>query len=396
MTQGTQYLIEVDLRLVGEWPYQEEELAFTFLVDGGPGITVDALDDSVVMLHRFGGTYGPARFVAVADDAATENSLWLSMLTQRGVLTRTDRLPVAIGDAGDDTKSGSFALPGFARRAFTEASRLGATNQGCLTIQLEPGGFRPDQYLTSIWSQQNGQYPVPVLFDESAEPLRLVPRKIRDALDSLAGNAPLEGLSVEFVLPNQMLQLPVDEWTVGRNALGFDYPVMVRSLERLRNRGGLEARKRWLDKWERLQRAEPGGGNSVMVRGHENLPLQTYQLQREDGPCSVFLDSPPGGGRGSQSSALVAPPRAVGEELFDEVVDAGVPVMVWPRRESLPEIQWIFDFFGHGDLRLLPKVVHQLRIQGTNARGRLPELSLMWDNPLRRPGDSPLFQHPTL
>ena len=45
------------------------------------------LGDTSVVVHRFGGTYGPARFVVAVDDAADEGirtGLWLTLSTQRG------------------------------------------------------------------------------------------------------------------------------------------------------------------------------------------------------------------------------------------------------------------------------------------------------------------------
>jgi hypothetical protein len=165
MTPGRPYLIELDLRLASsDWPYADEEFAFTFLVDGGPGITVDSLGNSTVVLHRFGGTYGPARFVAVADEWQGDHFLWLSLLTQRGIVARTDKLPVTIRGVDDDIQEeAGTALPGFAREALARAGRNDPGRQFYFMVQLEPGGFRPDHYLTTVWSQLPGDYPVTLL-----------------------------------------------------------------------------------------------------------------------------------------------------------------------------------------------------------------------------------------
>ncbi|GAA4188392.1 hypothetical protein GCM10022252_23580 [Streptosporangium oxazolinicum] len=99
MTVGQEYLVTVDLRLAepgDEWPYQEEEFAFSCMLDGGERIAVESVDDISVILHRFGGTYGPARFIVTALGDTGDHQLWLSLSTQRGATVRTDPLPVRI------------------------------------------------------------------------------------------------------------------------------------------------------------------------------------------------------------------------------------------------------------------------------------------------------------
>jgi hypothetical protein len=97
---GGSYLVTVDLVRADDsapWPYDEEEFVVGCLLDGRPLCTVRALGDAGVVLHRFGGTYGPARFVAEVDQQRTDFSgaaLWLTLTTAGGVPFYTGRLPV--------------------------------------------------------------------------------------------------------------------------------------------------------------------------------------------------------------------------------------------------------------------------------------------------------------
>src|SRR5262245_46161845 len=67
---GKTYLMTVDLRLAagagGDWPYSEEELSIYCMPETGPLFSSQPVGDGAVVLHRFGGTYGPARFLLTA------------------------------------------------------------------------------------------------------------------------------------------------------------------------------------------------------------------------------------------------------------------------------------------------------------------------------------------
>ncbi|CAL9591445.1 FxSxx-COOH system tetratricopeptide repeat protein [Streptomyces sp. enrichment culture] len=97
---GCDYLVTVDLRgplpapdgTPADWPYPEEEFTFTVTLDGAPYFDCSALGEPSVVLHRFGGTYGPARFrVSVGADTGPA-SLWLTVSNQWGVPVRKAEL----------------------------------------------------------------------------------------------------------------------------------------------------------------------------------------------------------------------------------------------------------------------------------------------------------------
>ncbi|MEU4085573.1 FxSxx-COOH system tetratricopeptide repeat protein [Streptomyces aureus] len=93
------YLVTVDLRGPlteddgdGEWPYPEEEFTFTVALDGSPHFVCAALDEPSVVLHRFGGTYGPAGFRVTAGAVPGPAALWLTVTNQWGVPVRKAEL----------------------------------------------------------------------------------------------------------------------------------------------------------------------------------------------------------------------------------------------------------------------------------------------------------------
>ncbi|MFF5754875.1 FxSxx-COOH system tetratricopeptide repeat protein [Streptomyces longwoodensis] len=100
------YLVTVDLRgplpspdgTASSWPYPEEELTFTVALEGSPFFVCAALDEPRVVLHRFGGTYGPARFSVSTGHENGAASLWLTISNQWGVPVRKAELRSWIGE----------------------------------------------------------------------------------------------------------------------------------------------------------------------------------------------------------------------------------------------------------------------------------------------------------
>jgi len=94
------YLVTVDLRgplpetpdTAPNWPYPEEEFTFTVALDGSPYFVCTALDEPSVVLHRFGGTYGPAYFRVSTGRATGHGALWLTVSNQWGVPVRKAEL----------------------------------------------------------------------------------------------------------------------------------------------------------------------------------------------------------------------------------------------------------------------------------------------------------------
>lgn len=94
------YLVTVDLRgplpaggdTSPAWPYPDEEFTFTVALDGAPHFVCTALDEPSVVLHRFGGTYGAARFRVSTGRQTGTAALWLTVSNEWGVPVRKAEL----------------------------------------------------------------------------------------------------------------------------------------------------------------------------------------------------------------------------------------------------------------------------------------------------------------
>jgi hypothetical protein len=111
MTVGKRHLVAVNLALVtsdlepAAWPLPEEERVYTCALDGGADFDLWAVDDATVILHRFGGSYGPAEFVVTPQDKPGERSIWLTILNQGGIPIGEHALPVEVL-AGEKAQTG--------------------------------------------------------------------------------------------------------------------------------------------------------------------------------------------------------------------------------------------------------------------------------------------------
>ncbi|MER5524254.1 hypothetical protein ABT075_06500 [Streptomyces sp. NPDC002677] len=189
-----------------------------------------------------------------------------------------------------------------------------------------------------------------------------------------------EDLALEFVLPRDLLDLPVETWPKERfgNAeatLGKDHPVVLRSLERVEGRA---THGRWAKRWDALT---PGCRGPVHWFPGEHAD----RLLSDPHPVMAVLSEPPGG-QGAVGSGI--------DEL-DASLRAGVPVVVWDRRGGTDpafrrELQELAT--GKG-IHRLPDEVRSLRIAAdggdpaggdSSALGR--HAALLWDDPYRLPG----------
>ncbi|MGQ4487808.1 FxSxx-COOH system tetratricopeptide repeat protein [Streptomyces sp. SAS_281] len=103
------------------WPYDEEELTFSVALEGAPHFVCEAVEDPGLVLHRFGGTYGPATFLVTAGPSAGPGVLRLTIFNQWGASVRKAELPCAI----------------------TESADAGAVVRGTVAARRDPSAARP-------------------------------------------------------------------------------------------------------------------------------------------------------------------------------------------------------------------------------------------------------------
>ncbi len=86
---GKTYLMTVDLQPSGnEWPYEEEEYPIYCMLETSPLFSSKPMGEPAVVLHRFGGTYGAAKFLLTAAQEEIEGEIRVTLVNGWGVPVR--------------------------------------------------------------------------------------------------------------------------------------------------------------------------------------------------------------------------------------------------------------------------------------------------------------------
>ncbi|MFG2952139.1 hypothetical protein ACGF5O_00225 [Streptomyces sp. NPDC048291] len=231
----------------------------------------------------------------------------------------------------------------------------------CLVVQLSKHGMGADEYLLSHWRQRRPGSWRP----ERGEDRIVALAEVEAAVEELVGTVEEDwgerpGRPVlEFVLPLQLLNQPM-EWlptashSSSATALCLDYPVALRSLERMRAR---RYHRRWRNRWQQLT-AGPRivcHWDTTGERGHDAVRWNST-LVADERLVSVALTGPPLPGPDGRQGTLEAALRA------------GVPLAVWDRRPTPPgDLKKRVDKLLKGSAAELPQRVRQLRNEAATA-----------------------------
>lgn len=189
---------------------------------------------------------------------------------------------------------------------------------------------------------------------------------------------------VEFVLPWELLNLEVDWWrkesgSPRPTALAMDYPIVVRSLERLRTRRWHRA---WHERWRQLQ-SEPASSLVHWSRpaGQDYFTRLESELKSDKRVVSLVLSEPP-----------TRPGRA-GQQEVEAALRSGLPVVIWHRADcTTAEFrEAVTRLISDGGLAQLPMRAKELRLEALRLEPELRDnhigryLTVLWDDPERRP-----------
>ncbi len=260
-----------------------------------------------------------------------------------------------------------------------------------LIVMLQPDGVDEDRYLMSAWWQE-GHWPERTLLRDDLP--RTVP-EIAEALGDLLpdlrdrAGADLDEFIVEFVLPRRLITHPVHQWVFDRRffprQIGLQYPVVVRSLERLRSR---EAHIEWRRKWRWLA-----------DHGHRDDPAAVEWVDRPRGTDPQVLYGRLALDQQSVCLAMAFPPGDSGPpggDVFAAALAAGMPVILWSN-EPVDPVRFrllVRELMGEeGALGLPRRMLWQRRSATTVtvSEGQLPDVGLLWDDAERIP---PPFRQP--
>jgi hypothetical protein len=291
------------------------------------------------------------------------------------------------------------ALAGATTRAKGDVQRSRSLpSSGYLIIQLEPVIATADRVLVSSWRQWDVGAWCPVRSDDGEISMADVPRTVERIVarmeaewsDPRADPRTRAGeLILEFVLPDELLNLPVESWCWGSDSadpdeLGLRYPVVIRSLRRLRTP---QWHRAWFRRWDHLVDGSSAGSSptahlSGNRHGDDFVALRAA-LWPENVVCLV-LSAPPDGAGGT------------GRREAELALREGFPVVLWHRDDctSPAFLKAVETLLADGDFPSMPARVLELR-RTAHTAGRTCDdepsgsrLVLLWDDPWRRP-DAP-------
>ncbi|MFI0357167.1 hypothetical protein [Actinomadura sp. 9N407] len=222
-----------------------------------------------------------------------------------------------------------------------------------LVIECRPDGADFDRFLVTAWLQFAGEPGIMLRCDEEPQPLGRLPALVEALLveDSRVVSRDNPDLTIEFVLPRGLLNQPFDQFRISvaglPRRLGIEYPVVMRSLDRLRHQA---LRHNWRRKWERL-RDDPANATVRWVGAPGEYDDERLFTLLSD-HASVGL-------------AMAFPPRGGEPETVDELwvgLQAGAPIVAWCRDGRDPDrftrdARALLD----SDLLSLPQKVRELR-----------------------------------
>lgn len=184
---------------------------------------------------------------------------------------------------------------------------------------------------------------------------------------------------IEFVLPNELLNLDVDQWpwdtTSIPQPIGTRFPVAVRALERMRED---KYHRHWRQRWKRLSGWLEGAGPLPEEANHwaggQNPDALGGVLMRDMSLLSMVLGEPPLPGSSGLDDVAVG-------------VRDGIPLMLWHRNNcTSEEFRDLVKGVLHGEGE---PMLERVRLARADARAeRKPghagnALSVLWDDPDR-------------
>ncbi|MFD5566969.1 VMAP-C domain-containing protein [Streptomyces cadmiisoli] len=267
---------------------------------------------------------------------------------------------------------------------------------------VPPPAVRPTQEYLAIHIApdplEDGHYTVSHSFMSDAlgphwqqgEPLARVPTeglqqavtRIIRAVEGVGGDR-LADVWLEFVLPYELLNLPVDWWPrdtaeVPHVPLAVDYPVFVRSLDRLQNP---EWYRFWRTRWQQLQHDEDASKSvyvNVARRNGNHLRGLEARLGDNRSLVAVVLSEPP------------LPGHEHGRRELQAALRSGLPVVIWHREgRATKQFRDVLDgLLAEGLPHFPAKVAAYRRRAAADDRsvahiGR--HLTVLWDDPDRKP-----------
>jgi hypothetical protein len=249
-------------------------------------------------------------------------------------------------------------------------------------------------------ADSQNKYPRAIFKEEQSSKLEEIPDVLKRIWRQRELLAPLQQLgdsklTVEFLLPRELLLHPVEFWRVLPGApIGTRYQVVVRSLERayaevrppleVELQDLLMASAAWNTKWRALSDSPNPPPRPLWVCETTDHQGDRFlaDLTMPEVVCMALTMTPP---------ALT---EMTLRELLHHCLLNGMPIALWIRKSQCvgAEIRTYFEKLLE-DLSRLPIQVREARLEGFRSgdEGHLGKhLTLLWDDPTRVPADARL------
>lgn len=252
-----------------------------------------------------------------------------------------------------------------------------------LMVLVEHDGLDPDRYLLSHWRQDDpGQWP-PARGEIRAVALD----DLEQAVDELVINAEIawsghQGeVALEFVLPRALLNMPVHRWckesdSADPRPLSLDYPVVVRSLERMTSP---HWHRVWRNRWRMLAEDPPSARVYFSRPAETDEPYHIDVALKDPQLMSMVLSRAP------------SPETEPGDEL-SAALRSGLPAVLWNQGDcSMDGLRMLVTHLagsgGLGDLPPRALSARQAALGGSLDQQLDPNvihnLVVLWDDPRR-------------
>jgi hypothetical protein len=253
-------------------------------------------------------------------------------------------------------------------------------------VELDVDGVDADRFLVSLMFQEG---------TAQLEPLRppddrtYTGNQVREFIGKALNGprlAAVKDLTIEFFLPAPLINQPVDQWHVGFGdfSLGIQYPIVVRSLDRIRYMKN--SFTKFQSKWATFPAARFHLNDTAIGWIPEELQDDRdrlfVRLSDDAAPVCLLLQVTPVPDR---CNALMA------------ALKAGIPALLWCRHATVDIRAGLSALMTQSaPLRELPRRIFEFRRQavsdGVDRRHLAHHLTLLWDDADRIPGaDSPLY-----
>jgi hypothetical protein len=318
--------------------------------------------------------------------------LWATELARQDAADPATR--EALGAVGEEWAA---AVPDGERKLLDFRGKIesGAlpTGNPCVLVMLHPDRNGGPGYRLAVILYHNGRDGDPQPGDDVCLSLDEIKSQLERRLPPLISPLKQDALTVEFVVPRQLLNTDFDQWTIPvgppeesgalparRYRLGAKHAVVVRDLKRMSPHGD---RSMWRKRWQRLCDCTapiPETVGWVNPRDQYDYESLSTALLRENAHGQVCL-------------ALAPLAGASVTDLLDAGLAAGMPAMLWLRQpgetnaQGKKDKQYLARAAESAALSQLPRMIRDMRQEAVAGRfdpaHRGWHLSLLWDNPDR-------------